>query len=420
MAHRIVRRLLIFSILLLGGCSRQSSPLPLPEESESFPALGELTDNWHEIKRSVHRESCDLQWSGRIQQITRALDERASLLSQGHEEESPPAESPATPRVQTPLLPQAQSPAVPSTRSMGPLSVTRSSPVQAPISPHWHSWTRSWQNAHTLYERLVSQGIESSTEWTQLATLAQALIFDDRRRVVDQVNFGLNHEALPLVQLLNRNVQDCLALAHCSRPHWSAGIPEFARSVPLYATFFAGFENSALEDSSRRTILEGFQRRLAQDLLRLNFSRNPDIRRLNADTWEVPLYFGSLPATAVATFVDIVESAWTSGTQSVRVRWRDISPLAFQILMLPDDVGGRAHVSWTPFRHMRLYPEVSEQVVAHEFGHILGFKDNYFTFWNSTTCVYTLEQLDSDIMSRPTTGSVGPAHWSELDAQYPL
>jgi hypothetical protein len=58
--------------------------------------------------------------------------------------------------------------------------------------------------------------------------------------------------------------------------------------------------------------------------------------------------------------------------------------------------------------------------VAHEFGHVLGFADHYYSVWNDRNCYYSQSSGTGDIMSNSDRGLVTARHWEILEKAYPL
>ena len=80
---------------------------------------------------------------------------------------------------------------------------------------------------------------------------------------------------------------------------------------------------------------------------------------------------------------------------------------------------GRSFVTWKDSKVV-LYSDVREKSIAHEFGHVLGLTDHYYSVWRPSRCEYTLQVLDTDIMSNPTTGEVTDVDWASVNEMYPV
>jgi hypothetical protein len=61
---------------------------------------------------------------------------------------------------------------------------------------------------------------------------------------------------------------------------------------------------------------------------------------------------------------------------------------------------------------------VQARALAHEIGHVLGFRDNYFTVWRNDICGYEYQSREDDLMSNSDKGLVLPEHWEELARHY--
>ena len=90
----------------------------------------------------------------------------------------------------------------------------------------------------------------------------------------------------------------------------------------------------------------------------------------------------------------------------------------FRFILEPE-AGGRAYVSRIDSL-VHLFPRGTSDTFQHEMGHVLGFKDNYYTVWAPGACSYREEGNEADIMSNGGTGRVLDTHWEQLDRQYPV
>jgi hypothetical protein len=125
-------------------------------------------------------------------------------------------------------------------------------------------------------------------------------------------------------------------------------------------------------------------------------------------------------AGAEDQLADYIESVWVSQDMHVKVDWVSATfhPEAFTF-ELGEGEGGRSHVSWSS-RTVTLEPDVTENAIAHEIGHVLGFADRYYTTYDTQSCRYSVVKDDSDIMSQSSTGAVTDAEWAVLASKYPM
>jgi len=122
---------------------------------------------------------------------------------------------------------------------------------------------------------------------------------------------------------------------------------------------------------------------------------------------------------------EMVEKFWNHGSKSVSIEWVEKeSSSSFEkdgifSFLLNLEVGRRSWVN-TGTGTVNLVQPTRIGSIAHEFGHVLGFVDNYHTTWNAQTCKYSFESLPSDIMSESFGGKVSDTHWKELEERYPV
>jgi tetratricopeptide repeat protein len=192
----------------------------------------------------------------------------------------------------------------------------------------------------------------------------------------------------------------------------------------------------------------------------VKFDPPPFIRFENPSPHEhlviVPLYTDLADPSVVSAFVDAVETRWraTTGDDTYRVRLavttltpkelycgRDdpaaVSPacsapvagekidLAAHASRFPDNAAalttGAASLQITGPRALVLGPhDLSPRTMVHEFGHLLGFPDQYLRGYRDLGAdgfqVLELVADQMDIMSSISTGSVSAAHFKGLIA----
>lgn len=157
----------------------------------------------------------------------------------------------------------------------------------------------------------------------------------------------------------------------------------------------------------------------------------------------VPLYTDIQEKAFVARMKDAIEKTWfvedRENTYKMKVDLRVLSPaklykgkppvrgahidVSKHVELFPKDGGvittGANSTFAIPGRYIALGPqEISKNVMAHEFGHILGFVDGYFRGYRErgTDGLEVLEVVPDpdDIMCTPGTGHVRKFHFEKL------
>jgi hypothetical protein len=166
-------------------------------------------------------------------------------------------------------------------------------------------------------------------------------------------------------------------------------------------------------------------------------------RHDNAWIFRIPLYTDIEDQAFVASVKRIIESTWQlrDGTNSFRVEL-DISYVATDLLYGDSEkpmIGERVDIR----RHLRRFPSgaailttgaitthvqdyaivlgphaITPNVLAHEFGHILGFRDRYIRGYKDLGengfQVMEVVADPNDIMAAPATGSVLRSHFETI------
>lgn len=67
---------------------------------------------------------------------------------------------------------------------------------------------------------------------------------------------------------------------------------------------------------------------------------------------------------------------------------------------------------------MQLFNFSRLKTAIHEFGHVIGLTDEYYTSWDTTKCSYVDEYNGGNLMSDSFTGKVLPEHWQLIKKTY--
>jgi len=177
-------------------------------------------------------------------------------------------------------------------------------------------------------------------------------------------------------------------------------------------------EGAAGDPAAQTAQVSALQRRLRADF-RAKFQFRPYSAATSQQdsVIEVSLVAGMF-AGAESVLTQFIESAWTSAGLRIQLSWiaADAMPGTFTF-KVGEGFGSRAYVDFNE-ASVVLYPSVRSQTIAHEFGHVIGFRDHYHTIWNPGRCVYADQHNEEDLMSVSRTGSVTTEEWTELRDVY--
>ena len=153
--------------------------------------------------------------------------------------------------------------------------------------------------------------------------------------------------------------------------------------------------------------------------MKYSFKSNRSVKRASANELTLPLD-GTAFSEALDQLAGYIESVWKKPTLSLKVKW--IQPQAVEgafRFILEQGAGGRSYVLFSEFA-VHLFPYVRSLSIAHEIGHVLGFKDHYYSVWSREKCGYINQSLETDLMSDSSVGSVSDQEWNDLEDAYPV
>lgn len=354
---------------------------------------GSIEENVLKVQASEWIEECDLLVKSRQLEVARAIDSRRAEIEQF----SGSRGSTDTFKV------------VP----LGPLPVRERVAAFRPRSG-WALEADGWADIHAEYLRIRERPVDLA--WVNLNTRVRAIVVDDQSRVLDGVNLSLDKDSGRRVIGLAAAIGACVDRESCADLGLPADLLQFVNGNPTYSDYLRWIRESQDRDTLRMRI-QGFARRARSDARRYEFRLNPGVTRTSRNELQVALDAG-LFGPVKETLGSYIERAWSRDRMKVRVRWTDLDSTPEAFRMIAEAVGGaRSYVMYSD-QTVHLFPGVRTGAIAHEIGHVLGFKDHYYTIWKPETCSYAYQTRDEDIMSH-ADGGVTEEEWDELDSSYP-
>jgi hypothetical protein len=387
----------------LGACSNQPAledARPGHVRPAEFQSTGSLSERLLKISSNEYAGSCDRDRLEQKLELIAALENTKSILD-APDEDQPPTSGDKPPST-NPLI-----------RFQG--SYLLNLPKKEIGSQSWISEYYDWDTTYYLYSK-NKENLDKRL-LLYIKSTVERLLENDESRVLNGTNLGLDRVSIPMLPLIYDSVKKCVDDAKCLRPVFSESVEKIVRGVPFYLFFIRMLESDSSESDDRERLVR-FLNRIEADMLGHQPRFNPLMKqsRLNEEIRiNLPLDPGVLSASERELAKSTIEEVWARGNTKVTVEWKGRSKIMdlFTILFHPDQIGKSANVTYSD-RTMNLYPLTRVRSIAHEFGHIIGFDDHYYTVWDDRLCSYVQESTESDIMSNSESGVVTDEEWSEL------
>lgn len=385
-------------LLLVTACSGGGSGGDRTADNERGEQyLGELDKKMSELYRQENEpylKKCDHDWKERALEISRALESRRGEIETFYKQHLENTSKDKFDYIE-----------------MGTYTFLQNKqPVVG--EDRWDTYSYSWQQAYQKYIQV--KDLPVNKDWASLNFYVRGMVMDEERRIERGSNTGLSKDAGPTVQAIYNKVKACYEDNACT-------LPTLTRSELLFLDqgdegYFSGqlfYNSSRYSFSELRDLVRKLLNYTKRNYQRYEF-RPSDIAVVNGNTLEIPMDLSTF-GEAAQKFASYVESVWNNAADfSIRIVQKN-RPAATYLVSVDKLVGGRAYVL---DKDMQLYDLDDMKVLPHEFGHVLGFRDNYYTTWESSTCTYNSEANDGDIMSNHEGGQVLPRHWEDLKKAY--
>jgi hypothetical protein len=391
MIHRIstvVAIAIVFGVGLSSGCGRENEIRP--SLRDRAPVNGPTVPVVKSLAEGLYLSDCDRKHLPKALEIAQAVDARAEEIAAYF---STLPESPLFRR-----------------ERLGPITVRVRKTSPSP-KPGWQSVKFGWPTIEAEYAEALRNPIPEN--WAYLNTSVRSVLRNDESRVLDGYLYVLGHGDEPILEEIRNAILACKR-PECARPSLSTQAERWLGRHSLYQKYLA---HSQPGDSTKAQVAwDAVRVGIESDLeWYREFNLYSGVRRLGND-YSVALDAGPF-GEVKEQLANVIETIWASATSKIKIAWRESSPDLFSVI-LGEGHGGRAYVSYRNLKIV-LYPDVRARTIAHEFGHVLGFPDYYYTLWHESTCTYEEQFREDDLMSDSGLGGVLPEEWRELDRRYP-
>ena len=249
------------------------------------------------------------------------------------------------------------------------------------------------------------------------------MIVDDQDRIKHGAPMSVGHRDIPMLNDIATLIEQCLATSNCSYPTFTSAQDDFLKTRRSFQWKYKKMLKANWNDGQKLLKKLGKWTR-DYHTWKTEIVRYPLAKRISKDVIKVYMDPGDFEPSQTK-MKSVIEDFWKSQDLRIQIEWATkntlpsgMDPSQLYKIKYFDEKGGRAYVSRRD-KVMALFPDVHERTVIHEFGHVIGFPDQYFRVWDSKKCQYTYESTDKDVMSKSANGLLTPNHWKSLDAAYP-
>jgi hypothetical protein len=241
-------------------------------------------------------------------------------------------------------------------------------------------------------------------------------VFDDEDRIVYSGFTGRSRTVGPKFEAILLKLKECMASETCIDPKLDADQKSFLNDNLAYNYYDHNLTSTQVSQEEKRKVLERFLNRIKRDNDVYQFYINP-IARFEGNSLIIPMDVSVL-GEAASKFIESIEKAWNiDNTYSVKIEAKN-RPESSYLLNVDDVVGGRAFVMHSNGGSLQLFNMGRLKTATHEFGHVIGLPDEYYTTWDPSVCGYNNEYNAGNLMSDSSSGKVLPEHWQAIKKAY--
>lgn len=365
---------LLFTVVALAGCGGQKR-VPEGPSVHRPPVTHDFVENLDKVYAGKYVTQCELDRKERIYAVARRIDE--FLSSEGSTVDANTNENYRTVdyrgfKIRENLRPAGKD--------------------------EWITEEGSWDD---IIQSLESLGANPPA--SKLASLRRyfgAVLSDDIDRTKWGYLFGLRHKNLDFVRGISAKAAECRRKSECrSSPftpdefRWLEVQPHFKELREEYAAIaFHTYLDQLVEE------IDGS--------IQPAFVKNSAVTLDEKGVLNLPLVAGEF-SELTEVLSRYIEPMWKDVATALHIEWRPSQNVNGDLYTLIMKQGGLGRSSMSHYyREVYLYSEVRSHSLAHEIGHVLGFPDRYYTYWDAEKCAYFEDFNRADLMSASDTGVV--------------
>lgn len=277
----------------------------------------------------------------------------------------------------------------------------------------WAQDVYSWNDIVSLYQRIKNQPVDEN--WVYLNIDVRGVVVDDMDRIVEWANYSIQRLDKPMLEQIYQIVSLCVE-QKCSELKLAPEQIELLKSRDFYP-FHLRKLSEAKNPEEYQVAVAKLQKSLKYDVPSFLFSRRS--HEVDPATKTIFVQINQdVVQDQKAEFEELTSNVWSKFGLKVVIRWLQQATVfdLFQIKLIED--GERAFVS-AQDKSINLPPHTRAATISHEFGHVLGLKDEYHTSWAPSECAYHNDFNDGNIMATgASTGQILREHIEKIMKAY--
>ncbi len=376
--------LAIVFILAIAGCTKKESRLDEIGELAHRTYEGEILKAVTANYESPAISQCDLRFKDRVIKLAKHLDSKKEEIQKRAKESSRTGENRKVPSV-----------------FIGKHRFYDY--TEKPNSSGWQEDRFGWQDIFDKRDELDIEVIDN---------MVRSLIPDEEDRLQKFFYPKMSRANGPVIKKIFEKVAECHR-TECTELNLTGTEESFLSRSWFHRTRLEYIRIGNEDD--RKIARDQLFRKMRGEAEWYNFRVNPNMSQIRPGVFVLKMNAGDF-AGGEQSFPRFMRYWETAGNKVILETKTSLEGLYKFVMHM---TSGRAFVNHEK-RTVNLYDGGFLKTIAHEVGHVMGFRDTYYSSFDFKNCEYVTELNVNDIMSYHRSGRVMPEHWKTLKEKYPL
>ena len=274
----------------------------------------------------------------------------------------------------------------------------------------WTESRYSWPKIYSYYVKVKNE--PKHPAWLVINGASRSLILEDIRRISYQLHPGARLSAKEVILSTYAKIELCQKNSACISIDFSP-VEKTWLQESVEETNILNRLSSGVDYATKRNDINTLNEIIGYAADRFGFFKNATLRT-EGNTLIVPLNVSVLGADA-SKLIAVLEKTWAVHGLELKI----VNSGEGYRVDISNTPGERAYVNHND-KQMQLFAPAPLATVEHEFGHILGLRDSYYTSFDQKTCDYVDDSNEGNIMSSHLTGHVLKEHIEKIKSAYGL